>query len=97
MIQAEPDTAVQAVVTGAVDLVIAYRYLPGEAVASAETHETVLGTERLPLVCSPTAARAGLDWAGGIPGSPSRRLLEQWASARASCPCRCWRPAKTCA
>lgn len=80
VIQAEPDEALTALATGAVDLVIVYRYLPGEAVASGEARETLLGTERLPLVRSAAATDAPAVWIAGVRGSPSRLLLEQWAS-----------------
>jgi DNA-binding transcriptional LysR family regulator len=80
MVQAEPDEGLAALTTGAVDLVIAYRYLADEAHSSPEVRETLLGTERLPLVRSAADPDAPAEWIGGVRGSPSRRLLEQWAS-----------------
>jgi DNA-binding transcriptional LysR family regulator len=80
VVQAEPDEGLAALTTGAVDLVIAYRYLADEAHSSPEIREARLGTERLPLVRSAADPDARAEWIGGVRGRPSRRLLEQWAS-----------------
>jgi DNA-binding transcriptional LysR family regulator len=81
LLQAEPDEGLPALVSGAVDLLIAYRYVGDDLMLSAHARETLLGREPMPLIrpagCEPTE----LEWIAGLPGSPSRRLLEQWAAS----------------
>ncbi len=82
VIEAEPDEALPALATGAVDLVIAYRFSVDEASLAADAIETDLGAEPLPLVRARTPLSSEPVWIGGVRGYPSRRLLEQWASIR---------------
>lgn len=81
MVQAEPGEGLPALLSGEVDLLIAYRYLPGELPPSPPVRERVLGTERLPLAYPAGRRVHDLEWIAGLPGSPSRRLLEHWSAS----------------
>lgn len=88
VVQAEPEEGLRSLVAGGVDLIIAYRYLTDEARPSFEVTESLLARERLLLVRARHGDNVGPDdalpatWVAGVPGSPSRRLLEHWASVR---------------
>lgn len=80
ILQSEPEGGLLDLAAGSVDLVIAYRYMAGETPTPSNTYEAILGTERILRVQPIANLYDNQAWIAGIRGSPSRRLLEHWAS-----------------
>lgn len=81
MMQAEPASGLPLLTSGAVDLLIANRYMADELPAIPRVQETLLGIERMPLVRPSGFSSQQAVWVAGEPGGSARRLLERWAAA----------------